>query len=149
MIHVIIWHVEQWLGEWELRSTRQRAVMAKNIIVRGGEPLSFSPFTQHERWSFHVLPALGAEETCTWLVWSICHTHADWLSLCRLSKMLTRWGEGKTPNHATSNGGKCQRNHSMPSIIQTTFKGRLTLHLNLALRNQDDVIVMPSQARGS
>lgn len=150
MIHVIIWHVEQCLGEWELRNTRQRAVIAKNIIVRGGEPLPFSPFTQHERWSFHVLPALGAEVRCTRLVWSICHTHANCLSAgCQRC-----WQDGEK-----------ERPQIIPPLMEENVRGisaclqlfRLPskdcllyiAHLNLALRNQDDVIVMPSQARGS
>lgn len=150
MIHVINWHVEQWLGEWELRSARHRSVIAKNIMVRGGEPLSFSPLTQHKRWSFDMLPALGAEETCTRLACRIWHTHANWLCLCRLSKMLTRWGEGKTPNHPTSNGGKMSEESCLQLFRLPSNDGLLYIaHWNLALRNQDDVIMMPSQARGS
>lgn len=39
-----------------------------------------------------------------------------------------RWGEGNTPNHPTSNGGECHRDHSAPFIIQNTYKRLLTLH---------------------
>lgn len=90
--------------------------------------VNFFPFTQCERWPFRTVPAPAAEETCTRLASSIWHMYANWLCLCRLSKTRIRWGEGKSPNHPSSNGGKCQRNHSAPLIIQNTFKRLLTLH---------------------
>lgn len=89
MIHVIIWHSEQWLGEWELSSTRHHSAMAKNIIVRGGKIRPFSPFTQCERWPFHTAPAPGAEKACGWPALSNWLTHPNSVGCQRC------WQEGE------------------------------------------------------
>lgn len=73
--------------------------------------------------------------SCSWCrgkVHAACMEHLPytcWLTVSlQAVKDAVKTGRRKDPNHPTSNGGKCQRNHSVPSIIQTTFKGLLTLH---------------------
>lgn len=108
MIHVIIWHVEQWFGEWELRSTRHRSVIAKNVTVRGGETWSFSPFTQRERcWQ-------DEEKERPQIIPPLMEENVRGITACLQLFRLP--------------SNKCLLSMA---------------HLNLAVRNQDDVILMP------
>lgn len=126
MIHVKIWYAEQWLGEWELSSAHHRSALAKTLqLEQVKEDSSHLLSVRDDRFTLllallqrkHAHGLHGASDICVL---------PDCLPI--LSKMRIRWGEWNTPNHPASNGGKCQRDHSVPLIIQNTFKRQLTLH---------------------
>lgn len=127
MIHVLIWHAEWWLGEWEWAAVTNAQQWLKTVWwgeARAGDFL----FTQCGRWPFHRVPACGAKEACIWggfelqLAWSMWHMHANCLCLCGLSQTLAGHWEGKTQRGEKAGGMTAVLNVFFKDIIQIFFR---------------------------